>query len=112
MGTCFFFSSRRRHTTSLCDWSSDVCSSDLLLVAEMLARLDHADETIARLSAELERAMAPLAEQVELLRTIPGVDRRVAEVIVAETGGDMARFPSPEHLASWAGVAPGNNESA
>ena len=83
-----------------------------LLVAEMLARLDHADETIARLSAELERAMAPLAEQVELLRTIPGVDRRVAEVIVAETGGDMARFPSPEHLASWAGVAPGNNESA
>jgi transposase len=66
-----------------------------LLVAEMLARLDHADETIARLSAEIERAMAPFAEQVELLRTIPGVDRRVAEVIVAETGGDMARFPSP-----------------
>jgi transposase len=83
-----------------------------LLVAEMLARLDHAEETIARLSAEIERAMAPFAEQVELLRTIPGVDRRVAEVIVAETGGDMARFPSPEHLASWAGVAPGNNESA
>ena len=57
---------------------------------------------------------APLtyAQAVELLDTIPGVDRRLAEVMVAEMGIDMSRFPSERHLASWAGVAPGNNESA
>jgi transposase len=52
------------------------------------------------------------AQAVELLDTIPGIDHRLAEVIVAEIGTDMSRFPSAQHLASWAGVAPGNNESA
>jgi len=47
-----------------------------------------------------------------LLDTIPGVNRRTAEVLIAETGGDMRRFPSAAHLASWAGMCPGNNESA
>lgn len=47
-----------------------------------------------------------------LLVEIPGINRISAEVIIAETGGDMSRFPSPAHLASWAGLAPGNNESA
>src|SRR5918999_112512 len=51
-------------------------------------------------------------EAVELLDTIPGVARRTAEMIVAEIGTDMTRFPSADHLASWAGVAPGNHESA
>src|SRR5690606_33255568 len=48
----------------------------------------------------------------DLLSTIPGVSTIVAEVIIAETGGDMSIFPSPGHLAAWAGVAPGQNESA
>jgi len=52
------------------------------------------------------------AQAVELLDTIPGVSRQLAEVIIAEIGTDMSRFPSADHLASWAGVAPGNNESA
>lgn len=52
------------------------------------------------------------AQAVELLDTIPGIDRWLAELIVAEIGTDMSRFPSAQHLASWAGVAPGNNESA
>jgi transposase len=52
------------------------------------------------------------ARAIELLDTIPGIDRRLAEVIVAEMGIDMSRFASDKHLASWAGVAPGNNESA
>ena len=56
--------------------------------------------------------IAPFAEQVALLDTIPGIDRRAAEVIVAEIGPDMGRFPTAAHLASWAGVCPGNNESA
>jgi len=52
------------------------------------------------------------AQAVELLDTIPGIGQRLAEVIVAEMGTDMSRFPSEQHLPSWAGVAPGNNESA
>ena len=83
-----------------------------LLVAQILAHIDFLDETIAVLSARIEQVIAPFAEQVALLDTIPGVDRRAAEVIVAEIGPDMGQFPTAAHLASWAGVCPGNNESA
>ena len=83
-----------------------------LLVSEMLGRIEAAEETVERLSAEIERVLAPFAEELALLQTIPGVKRRVAEVIVAETGGEMSRFPSASHLASWAGMCPGNDESA
>lgn len=55
---------------------------------------------------------APWAHEIELLQTIPGVGEKVAQVIVAETGADMSRFPSAAHLAAWAGVAPGIHESA
>jgi transposase len=64
------------------------------------------------LSARIEQVIAPFAEQVALLDTIPGVDQRAAEVILAEIGPDMGQFPTAAHLASWAGVCPGNNESA
>jgi transposase len=83
-----------------------------LLVAQILAHIDYLDETIAVLCARIEQVIAPFAEQVALLDTIPGVDQRAAEVIVAEIGPDMGQFPSAAHLASWAGVCPGNNESA
>jgi len=56
--------------------------------------------------------MLPFEEALERLDTIPGVARRTAEQIVAETGTDMSRYPSAAHLCSWAGLAPGNNESA
>jgi transposase len=56
--------------------------------------------------------VAPFSPLLALLMTIPGVDRRTAEVIVAEIGTDMTRFPTAGHLASWAGLCPGNNESA
>jgi hypothetical protein len=65
-----------------------------LLAAEMLARIDTADATIGRLSEEIDRVIAPYAGALALLETIPGVARRTAEVIVAETGTDMQRFPS------------------
>jgi transposase len=64
------------------------------------------------LSVEIERVIAPFSEEVELLDTIPGVDRRTAEVLIAEVGTNMDQFPTHRHLASWAGMCPGNDESA
>ncbi len=83
-----------------------------LLAGELLAHIDYLDEAVGRLSAEVEARMAPFSEAAALLDSIPGVNQRTAEVLVAETGADMARFPSAAHLASWAGMCPGNNESA
>lgn len=83
-----------------------------LLVGEVLAKLDYLDEAIGRLSAEIEKVIAPFETQVELLRTIPGVDRRTAESLIAEIGVDMTQFGSAARLASWAGVCPGHHESA
>jgi transposase len=82
-----------------------------LLVGQVLAHIDFLDETIAVLSAQIEKTIAPFADRVALLDTIPGVDRRTAEVLLAEIGPDMSVFPSHRHLASWAGLCPGNNES-
>jgi transposase len=83
-----------------------------LIVAQMLASIDFLDETVATLSARIEELVAPFSRQVELLDTIPGVDRKTAQLLLAEIGPDMAQFPSHRHLASWAGLCPGNNESA
>lgn len=83
-----------------------------LVIAHMLARIDHADTTIDALTERIGQVIAPFARQVELLCTIPGVKQRTAEVILAEIGPDMSRFPDAGHLASWAGMCPGNNESA
>ena len=77
-----------------------------------LERIDQLSATIGELSARIEEQMRPFSHKLDQLQTIPGVARAVAEVIVAETGADMSRFPSPGHLASWAGVCPGHHESA
>ena len=81
-------------------------------MSAILAHLDFLDEQIDRLSDAIGAQLGPFATAVELLCTIPGVQRRTAEVIIAETGGDMSAFPSARHLASWAGACPGNDESA
>ncbi len=83
-----------------------------LLVGSILAHLDFLDEQIERLSEAIEERLRPFVPAVELLRTIPGVQQRTAEVIVAELGTDMSVFPTAGHLASWAGQCPGNHESA
>jgi len=84
-----------------------------LIVGQILAHMDFLDEAIDRLSAAIEEQLGPFGQaQVELLCTIPGIQRRAAEVIVAETGADMTKFPTAGHLASWAGVCPANDESA
>ena len=77
-----------------------------------LERIDQLSATIEELSTRIEEQMRPFSHKLDQLQTIPGVARAVAELIVAETGGDMSRFPSPGHLASWAGVCPGHHESA
>jgi transposase len=82
------------------------------VLTELLCQIDSLDETIERFNKQVEEYCRPFEEAVVLLDTIPGVGREVAEVIVSEIGIDMSHFPSADALASWAGVAPGNNESA
>lgn len=82
------------------------------VVAQLLIHLDALDAGIAALDARVAEAVAPWADLVELLCTIPGVKTRTAEVLIAECGADMAAFPTAGHLASWAGICPGNRESA
>jgi transposase len=87
-------------------------SEHALIVGQILAHIDYLDEAIERLSDAIEQQIAPFARQRELLLTIPGVKQRTAEVLIAEIGVDMSVFATPKHLASWAGVCPGNDESA
>ncbi len=84
------------------------------LLTELLAQIDGLDETIARFDTEIGRLCAVNEEEqvIELLDTIPGVGRAMAELLIAEIGVDMTKFPTSAHLAAWAGVAPGSNESA
>jgi transposase len=84
------------------------------MLSDLLVQLDFLDERIAAVEAEIERHLAALPAfeaAIQLLDTIPGVNRMAAATIVAEIGVDMSRFPSDRHLTAWAGVAPGNNET-
>ena len=78
-------------------------SEHALIVGQILAHIDFLEDSIDRLSAAIEQQIAPLAAAVDLLCTIPGVERRAAEVLIAETGGDMTAFATAGHLASRAG---------
>jgi transposase len=82
------------------------------LLRRMLDHIDAQEAEIAELDARIEELVSPFAAQVQLLATIPGVDRRSAETILAEIGPDMRVFPTPGHLASWAGMCPGQRDSA
>lgn len=82
------------------------------LVRLHLDQIDRLAAALDALAKRIEAQIAPFRPLVELLTTIPGVERYVAEVIIAETGGDMTVFPTAENLASWAGVVPGHQESA
>jgi transposase len=82
------------------------------LLGQILSHLDFLDEAIEEMSKEVEKRLDPFLQEIELLKTIPGVKQTMAEVILAEIGIDMNRFPTHRHLASWAGLCPGNNESA
>jgi len=82
------------------------------LLAQQLAHIDFLDQQIAAVSTEIEARLRPFQAALTLLDTIPGVGQRTAEILAAEIGTEMSRFPTAGHLASWAGICPGNNESA
>ena len=81
------------------------------LLARQLAHLEYLETLIAELDAEVAERLAPFQQALARLQTIDGVGQRTAEVLLAEVGGDMTRFPSAQHLASWAGMCPGQHES-
>lgn len=82
------------------------------LVASQLRHLDFLDSEIAQLSNNISGRTEHIEESIQRLDTIPGVGRQTAEEILIEIGTDMSRFATAQHLASWARVCPGNNESA
>jgi transposase len=91
--------------------------SQRFVLKELLDQLEQLEAAVARVSEEIREQIEVnsdpfVKEAVRLLQTIPGVGEQVAEVIVSEIGTDMTRFPSDKHLSSWAGMCPGNNESA
>lgn len=83
-----------------------------VVARRILGHLDYLDQSIKTLTEEIDSRTAALAPVYTLLMPVPGLDRLTIDVIVAETGADMSRFPSAGDLASWAGVCPGNHESA
>lgn len=82
------------------------------ILCELLCQIDSIDETVTRFNQQIEGYCQPFEAAVQLLDTLPGIARQTAEMIVAAIGIDMSRFPSATHLAAWAGLAPGNHESA
>jgi transposase len=82
------------------------------LVRLHLNQIDQHNQSIQDLTDRIEVVIEPFRGARDLIVTIPGISTTVADVIIAETGGDMSRFPSAGHLASWAGTCPGSNESA
>ena len=82
------------------------------LLRQWLSQLESVEKQIAEFDLEIDRRNEPFQQTVDRLITIPGVDRITASGLVAEIGTNMAQFPTAQHLASWAGLCPGNNESA
>ena len=82
------------------------------MLHEQLGHLADLDERITRLDTEIGERLRPFDADLARLRTIPGVGFRVAQELTAEIGFDMSRFPSAQHLASWAKLSPGNNITA
>jgi transposase len=83
------------------------------MLKQLLAQLEYLEMQILQFDQHIEEVMSPLERKaIEMLDEIPGFDRRSAQNVIAEIGCDMSRFPTSRHLASWAGISPGNNQSA
>ncbi len=82
------------------------------MLERMLTHVEDLEADITAMSDRIDDAVRPFARELQLLTTIPGIAQRAAQVILAEIGADMTRFPTAAHLASWAGMCPGQRESA
>jgi transposase len=83
------------------------------MLKQLLGQIDELDRRIEAFDARVEEVMSPLElESVKRMDAVPGFDVRTAQNVIAEVGTDMSRFPTPRHLSSWAGICPGNHESA
>lgn len=82
------------------------------LLTRILAHIDFLEESIATVYQEIEGRLGPFEEAMKLLESIPALQETAIATIISEIGTDMSRFPSDKHIASWAGVCPGNHESA
>jgi transposase len=83
-----------------------------IVAARIIAHIDYLDGSIAELSAAIGERLGPFEDTITRMCDVPGVQHVTAEIVIAETGGDMSVFPTPEQLCSWAGLAPANHESA
>ncbi len=90
----------------------NVTDHHLFMFRQIMDNLDHLDRVIAAISAKIATELVPFSAKVTLLTSITGVSEVTAQVIIAETGGDMTKFPTPGHLCAWAGVVPASYESA
>ena len=102
---------RQKHDALVQALTGRVKPQHAFLLAAHLEHLDYLDEAVEHVSTEIRTRLKAVEEDIDRLDGIPGVNRRTAEVIVAEVGTDMSRFPDADHLASWAGVCPGNQHS-
>jgi transposase len=91
--------------------SGELAAHHRFMLTELLRHIDFLQETIERLSQEVAERLGPFEDAVVHLDSIPGVNRRIAEIILAEIGHDMSRFADGRHLASWLGLCPGNKAS-
>jgi transposase len=82
-----------------------------VLLGQIFAHISYLEHSIEHLQQEIEQRLSPFEEAMRLLLSIPGIQEIAAAAILAEIGVDMSRFPSAKHLASWAGVCPGNKQS-
>ena len=81
------------------------------LLTRILAHIDFLEQSIAQMQQEIDQPLKPYEEAMTLLQSIPGIQAIAAAALLAEIGTDMSRFPTAKHLASWAGVCPGNKQS-
>jgi transposase len=103
---------RKKHDALVQALAGRIQDHQRFLLRTLLAQVDHLEQALTQLSAEIADRLVPYAEALELLCTIAGVKRRVAEVVLAEIGPDLSRFADARHLCSWAAICPGNHESA
>jgi transposase len=103
---------RRKRTELAQALTGRMSAHQCFLIAQHLAHIDALEEQIAVVGEEIAQRLRPFEGQLAILDSIPGIGRWSAEVLLAEIGPDMERFPTAGHLASWAGMCPGHNESA